>query len=59
MLASQAELAGDIDAEAARARATSLEEQLAQNRDSDLAEADLERIRSELEKAIARVTLAG
>ncbi|MET0801658.1 MAG: ATP synthase F1 subunit epsilon [Actinomycetota bacterium] len=59
VLAAQAELFADIDAEAARARAASLEEQLAQNRDSDLAEADVERIRSELEKAIARVTLAG
>ncbi|MGH2629392.1 MAG: ATP synthase F1 subunit epsilon [Actinomycetota bacterium] len=59
VLAAQAELSGDIDAEAARALASSLEQELAQNRDSNLAEADVERLRSELERALARVTLAG
>jgi F-type H+-transporting ATPase subunit epsilon len=59
VLAAQAELSGDIDVEAARARAAALEEQLAQPRDTDLAEADLERTRSELEKALARMSLAG
>jgi F-type H+-transporting ATPase subunit epsilon len=59
VLASQAELAGDIDVGAARERVSTLEDQLAQNHDTHLAEADLAAIRVELRKALARIALAG
>ena len=57
MLAAHAELAGDIDVDAAKARAAELEERL-QNHDTQLAEADVAAIRGELKKALARIALA-
>jgi F-type H+-transporting ATPase subunit epsilon len=59
VLAAHAELAGDIDLEAARARASALEEELAQNHDTHLAEADIAAARAELRKALARIELVG
>ena len=59
VLAAHAELAGDIDVEAARARAAELEQELVQNHDTHLAEADVAAIRLELHKALARIGLAG
>jgi F-type H+-transporting ATPase subunit epsilon len=59
VLAEHAELAGDIDVEAARARASALEQELTQNHDTHLAEADLAATKSELQKALARISLAG
>lgn len=59
VLAAHAELEGDIDVEAARARATELERKLTQNHDTHLAEADVAAIKAELKKALARITLAG
>jgi F-type H+-transporting ATPase subunit epsilon len=57
VLAAHAELAGDIDVDAAMARAAELEERL-QNHDTQLAEADVAAIRGELKKALARIALA-
>jgi F-type H+-transporting ATPase subunit epsilon len=57
VLATGAELAGDIDLEAARARAAELQERL-QDHDTHLAEAEIASLRSELEKALARISLA-
>ena len=57
VLATGAELAGDIDVEAAKARAADLQERL-QDRDTHLAEAEIAALRSELQKALARITLA-
>ena len=57
VLATGAELAGDIDLEAARARATALQERL-QDHDTHLAEAEIASLRSELKKALARISLA-
>ena len=57
MLATGAELADDIDVEAARTRAAQLEERL-QDHDTHLAEAEIASLRSELQKALARITLA-
>ena len=57
VLATGAELAGDIDLEAARARAAELQERL-QDRDTHLAEAEIASLRSELKKALARINLA-
>jgi F-type H+-transporting ATPase subunit epsilon len=57
VLAAHAELAGDIDVDAARARVTELEERL-QNHDTQLAEADIASLRSELKKALARIALS-
>ena len=59
VLAAHAELEGDIDVEAARERASYLEQELEQNHDTHLAEADVARIRVELKKALARINLAG
>ena len=60
VLASFAELADDIDLEAARVRAAELEERFAaQARDSDLADADVEAMKIALAKARARIDLAG
>jgi F-type H+-transporting ATPase subunit epsilon len=58
VLATGAELAGDIDLEAARARAADLQERL-QDHDTHLAEAEIASLRSELKKALARISLAG
>jgi F-type H+-transporting ATPase subunit epsilon len=57
VLATGAELAGDIDLEAARARAAELQERL-QDHDTHLAEAEIASLRSELKKALARIHLA-
>lgn len=57
VLATGAELADDIDVEAARARAAELQERL-QDHDTHLAEAEIASLRSELQKALARITLA-
>jgi F-type H+-transporting ATPase subunit epsilon len=57
VLATGAELADDIDVEAARARAAELQERL-QDRDTHLAEAEIASLRSELKKALARINLA-
>ena len=57
VLAAHAELAGDIDVDAARSRVAELEEQL-QNHDTQLAEADVAAIRGELKKALARIALS-
>lgn len=58
VLATGAELAGDIDLEAARARAADLQERL-QDHDTHLAEAEIASLRWELKKALARINLAG
>ena len=57
VLATGAELADDIDVEAARARAAELQERL-QDHDTALAEAEIASLRAELQKALARITLA-
>ena len=54
VLASQAELADEIDVEAARRRAAELEA-----RSADLGEAELDALKREVQKAEARVKLAG
>ena len=59
VLASHAELAGDIDVDAARSRASALEQELTQNHDTHRAEADIAATKAELRKALARITLAG
>lgn len=59
VMASYAELVSEIDLPAARERAQRLEEQLAQNHDTHLAEADIAAAKAELQKALARVNLAG
>ena len=58
VLAAQAELAAEIDVEAARRRAAELEERLGL-RDDELTGSRLARLRSELRKAQARIQLAG
>ena len=59
VLASSAELADDIDLEAARVRATELEERLVPGRDTDRSEAQTASIKAEHEKALARINIAG
>ena len=59
VLASSAELADDIDVEAARARAAELEERLAPGRDTDRSEAEAASIKAEHDKALARISIAG
>lgn len=59
VLASSAELADDIDVEAARARAAELDERLSQRRDTDEAEAEVASIEAERRRALARVNIAG
>lgn len=59
VLASSAELADDIDVEAARARAAELEDRLSGKRDTDRAEAEVAAIESERNKALARIDIAG
>jgi F-type H+-transporting ATPase subunit epsilon len=59
VLAAHAELEGDIDVEAARARAAELERELSQNHDTHVAEADVAAAKAELKKALARISLAG
>ncbi len=59
VLASSAELADDIDVEAARTRAADLEERLTSGRDTDRTDAEAASIKAEHEKALARINLAG
>jgi len=59
VLASNAELTGDIDVESARSRASALEQQLARGRDTQLDEAELDDVHAELRKAQTRIDLAG
>jgi F-type H+-transporting ATPase subunit epsilon len=58
VLATQAELADEIDVEAARARADELAAGV-QGRDTGEAEADIEHVKAEIQKAQARINLAG
>ena len=58
VLAAQAELADEIDVEAARSRAAELQQRL-EARDDELTGSRLARVRSELRKAQARIQLAG
>jgi F-type H+-transporting ATPase subunit epsilon len=58
VLASQAEMAEEVDIEAARARAAELSSQLTQGRDTERAEAEIEHVKAELQKAQARINLA-
>jgi F-type H+-transporting ATPase subunit epsilon len=59
VLAAYAELRSEIDVEAARVRATELEDRLRQGHDTELAESELEVVKTELQKAHARVAVAG
>jgi len=59
VLASSAELADDIDVDAARARAAELEERLSQRRDTTETEGEVAVIEAERRKALARVNIAG
>ena len=59
VLASQAEMADEVDVVAARARADALTAQLGQQRDTADAEAAIEQVKAELLKAQARINLAG
>ena len=59
VMATQAQLRSEIDVEAVRARASELEGRLAERRDTELAEADFEGIKAELQKQLARIELAG
>jgi len=59
VLASQAEMADEVDVSAARARADELTAQLGQQRDTADAEAEIEQVKAELLKAQARINLAG
>ena len=58
VLAAQAQMADEVDVEAARARAAALTDQLAQGRDAERAEAEIEQVKAELQKAQARINLA-
>ena len=58
VLANSGELAGEIDLAAARHRKDQAEAKL-QNRDTQVAEAEVVAAEAELEKAIARITIAG
>jgi F-type H+-transporting ATPase subunit epsilon len=59
VLASQAEMADEVDVAAARARADTLTAQLGQQRDTADAEVEIEQVKAELLKAQARINLAG
>ncbi|HVF08909.1 MAG TPA: ATP synthase F1 subunit epsilon [Actinomycetota bacterium] len=59
VLASSAELAGDVDIDAARARAAELEERLSKRRDTGRAETEIAAIEAERAKALARIDIAG
>ena len=59
VLAAAAELADEVDVEAARARAAELTDRLAQGRGTEQAEAEIEQARSDLLRAQARINLAG
>jgi F-type H+-transporting ATPase subunit epsilon len=59
VLAAQAEMADEVDVEAARARAAELTGQLGQGRDTERAESEIEGVKAALQKAQARINLAG
>jgi F-type H+-transporting ATPase subunit epsilon len=59
VLAAAAELLHEIDVDAARRRATALEDELRQDRDTQRAEAEILEAKAELQKALVRVNLAG
>ena len=59
VLASQAEMADEVNVADARARADELTAQLGQQRDTADAEAEIEQVKAELLKAQARINLAG
>jgi F-type H+-transporting ATPase subunit epsilon len=59
VLAAEAEMADEVDVDAARARAAELTGRLAQRRDTEQAEAEIEGVKAELQKAQARINLAG
>jgi F-type H+-transporting ATPase subunit epsilon len=58
VLAANAEMVDEIDVDAARRRATELEDQL-RERDTGASEADIEGVQEALHKAQARINLAG
>ena len=58
VLATSAELAGDIDLDAARRRVTELEQLLGQSGDTADGEFGIEATKAELQKAQARVTIS-
>ncbi len=58
VLATSAELAGDIDLDAARRRVTELEQLLGQSGDTADGEFGIEATKAELQKALARVTIS-
>ena len=58
VLATSAELAGDIDVDAARRRVTELEQLLGQSGDTADGELGIEATKAELQKALARVTIS-
>jgi F-type H+-transporting ATPase subunit epsilon len=59
VMASQAEFVEEIDVAAAQARADQLEAQLAEGRDTEVAEAEILSMKAELQKALVRVSVAG
>jgi F-type H+-transporting ATPase subunit epsilon len=59
VMATHAEFVDEIDVAAARARAEALHDQIAEGRDTELAEAEIVSMKSELQKALVRVSLAG
>ena len=58
VLAAQAEMADEVDVEAARARVAELTGQLAEGRNTERAESEIEGVKAELQKAQARINLA-
>ena len=58
VMAAQAEFVEEIDRAAAQARADQLTSQLAQRRDTEVAEAEIVSMKTELQKALVRVSLA-
>ena len=59
VMATNAEFVDEIDVAAARARAEALHVQIAEGRDTELAEAAIVSMKTELQKALVRVSLAG
>ncbi len=59
VMAAHAEFVDEIDVELARTRADELRAQLAERRDTEVAEAEVVSMKDELQKALVRVSLAG
>lgn len=59
VMATNAEFVDEIDVAAARERAEALHVQIADGRDTELAEAAIVSMKTELQKALVRVSLAG